>query len=133
MKTIPLALLFCLPLFFVACGSSENTQRESTIITETGDYSQFRSLADYLRRVPGVQVSGAGNNVHIQIRGISSLESETRPLYIIDGRIMGNSYAEVNRILDMREVSRIVVLSDSEASGYGVRGSNGVIEITLKR
>lgn len=135
MKYVSMLILLCLPLVLLqSCGSSESTQNGSIIVSEPGvDYSEYRDLADYLRRLPGVQVRGAGNNVHIQIRGTSSFESETRPLYVIDGRIMGNSYAEVNRFLNMNEVSSIRVLTDSDAGSYGVRGANGVIEITLKR
>lgn len=118
----------------MCCSSSEKTQSESIIVSDAGvDFSVYRNLADYLRRLPGVQVRGAGENIHVQIRGVSSFESETRPLYVVDGIIMGNSYAEVNRLLNMHDVSSIRVLIDSDAGSYGVRGANGVIEITLKR
>ena len=134
MKYFPIVILLILPLVLNSCGSSENTQRESTVASNQEiDFSEYRNLADYLRRLPGVQVRGAGNNVNIQIRGTSSFGSETRPLFVVDGRIMGNSYAEVNRFLNMRDVSSVRVLSDSDAGPYGVRGANGVIEITLKR
>lgn len=134
MKYVTLVLFLLLTINLTSCGSSENTQRKTAETNEQEvNYTDFRDLADALRRMPGVQVSGAGNNVNIQIRGTSSFESETRPLYVIDGRIMGHSYTEVNRFLDMRDVSQIRVLTDSEAGAYGMRGANGVIEITLKR
>ncbi len=134
MKYVPILILFCLPLIFTNCAVSESSSRGGVRVeVATEDYSQYRNLADYLRRVPGVQVTGAGNNIHVQVRGTSSFESETRPLYVVDGRIVGNSYTEVNRFLNMSEVSNIRVLVDSEAGSYGARGANGVIVITLKR
>lgn len=134
MKYIPIFILLCLPLVFNSCGSSENTQKEPTVVNDSDtDFSQYRNLAEYLRRLPGVQIRGVGDNVNIQIRGVSSFDSETRPLFVVDGRVMGNSYAEVNRYISMRDVSSIRVLTDSDAGAYGMRGGNGVIEITLKR
>lgn len=133
MKYFPIILLLCLPLVLTQCSTTENTSRE-TRTSDNGevDFSQYRNLADYLRRLPGVQVRGTGDNVNIQIRGTSSFGSETQPLFVLDGRVMGNSYSEVNRFLSMSEVNNIRVLTDSEAGSYGMRGANGVIVITRK-
>lgn len=93
----------------------------------------FRNLSEYLRRQPGVKIDGVGDNIVIQIRGVSSFGAETRPLYVIDGVVVGHSYGNVNSSFSMNEVSSIRVLTGSEASAYGIRGANGVIEITLKK
>lgn len=134
MKYFPILLLLFLPLVLTQCSTTENTPRETRVADDSEvDFSQYRNLADYLRRLPGVQVRGTGDNVNIQIRGTSSFGSETRPLFVLDGRVMGNSYSEVNRFLNMSEVNSIRVLTDSEAGSYGMRGANGVIVITRKR
>ncbi len=134
MKYLFVLLLFCLPIFITQCSTTERAPREEKVVDDSDvDFSQYRDLAEVLRRIPGVHVRGAGENVNIQIRGTSSFGSETRPLYVVDGRAMGHSYTEVNRFLNMSEVSSIRVLTDSEAGAYGVRGANGVIEIDLKR
>jgi TonB-dependent SusC/RagA subfamily outer membrane receptor len=73
--------------------------------------------------VSGVIVSG--RSVQIQ-QGHSFFGSGT-PLFVINGVIV-NSIDEVNPL----EVKSIKVLKGSEAAIYGVRGSNGVISITLK-
>ena len=134
MKYLPIFLLFCLPIIFTNCSTTERAPREALSADSSEvDFSQYRNLADYLRRMPGVQVRGTGDNVNIQIRGASSFSSETQPLFVLDGRVMGNNYSEVNRFLSMSEVGSIQVLTDSEAGSYGMRGANGVIVITRKR
>lgn len=134
MKYFPIFLLLFLPLVLTQCSTTENTPRETRVSDDSEvDFSQYRNLGEYLRRLPGVQVRGTGDNVNIQIRGTSSFGSETRPLFVLDGRVTGNSYSEVNRFLNMSEVNSIRVLTDSEAGSYGMRGANGVIVITRKR
>jgi TonB-dependent SusC/RagA subfamily outer membrane receptor len=118
------------------CATTDTVSEGIVLDTDTDDiisYENFRDLADYLRRIPGVQVTGAGDNVNVQIRGTSSFTSETRPLYVVDGQIRGNSYYEVNRYITMSEVANIRVLKDNDAASYGARGANGVIIIDLKR
>lgn len=118
------------------CASNEKAIEGVILETDTDEiisYGNYRDLADYLRRIPGVQVTGAGDNVNVQIRGTSSFTSETRPLYVVDGQIRGNSYYDVNRSIVMSEVANIRVLKDSDAASYGARGANGVIIIDLKR
>lgn len=133
MRYLSFILLFTVGTAMMSCGTQESaTQGDEEVISSQEDMSEYRDLADFLRRLPGIQVRGAGDNVNIQIRGTSSFNSETRPLYIVDGRVMGNSYSEVNRAISMSEVSSVRVLNESESASYGVRGSNGVIEITLK-
>lgn len=118
------------------CATTDTVSEGMILDTDTDEvisYENYRDLADYLRRIPGVQVTGAGDNINVQIRGTSSFTSETRPLYVVDGQIRGNSYYDVNRSLVMSEVANIRVLKDSDAASYGARGANGVIIIDLKR
>ena len=73
--------------------------------------------------VSGVTVSGRS----VQIKQGHSFFGSGEPLYVINGVIV-NSIADVNPV----EVKSIKALKGSEAAIYGVRGSNGVISITLK-
>jgi TonB-dependent SusC/RagA subfamily outer membrane receptor len=73
--------------------------------------------------VSGVTVSGRS----VQIQQAHSFFGTGAPLYVINGVIV-NSIDDVNPV----EVKKIRVLKGSEAAIYGVRGSNGVIDITLK-
>lgn len=87
-------------------------------------YSSYRSIYDFIRgELPGVQVNGT----NIRIRESSSLLADTEPLFIVDN-------VPVNSIDDLQPqwVKSISVLKGSAASIYGVKGSNGVILISLK-
>ena len=73
--------------------------------------------------VPGVIVSGTS----IRIRGASSINASSEPLFIVDG-------APTSSIghISPRDVKSIDILKGSSAAIYGVRGANGVIVIKLK-
>ena len=63
----------------------------------------------------------------IQIRGISSVNSSTEPLILVDG-VEVRDLSNINPM----DVESIDVLKDASASIYGVRGANGVIIVKLK-
>ena len=67
----------------------------------------------------------------IQIRGGNSLTGDNRPLFVIDGFIVGTDFNLST--LNSSDVESIQVLKDATAvSIYGTRGANGVILITTK-
>ncbi len=136
MKTTLLLTILSISLLFAGCSASENsisdkTGRPEDSVSNEKDY--YQSLADYLVRVPGVNVSGSGDNVRVSIRGVNSFNSVTTPLYVIDGNPVGNSYARANSMLNPRDIDYVRVLKGTDAAIYGVRGGNGVIEITTKK
>ncbi len=73
-------------------------------------------------KVPGVQVTGN----KILIRGINSINSDTGPLFVVDGIVVSS----IDNI-PPQQVKSITVLKGSDASIYGSRGAGGVILITL--
>jgi TonB-linked SusC/RagA family outer membrane protein len=95
-------------------------------------------------KVAGVQVTASsgqpGASTQIRIRGISSINAGTEPLYVIDGiPVMagnqsyftntGNALASLNP----NDVESMTILKDAAASSiYGSRAANGVILITTK-
>ncbi|MFN8240664.1 MAG: TonB-dependent receptor plug domain-containing protein [Bacteroidales bacterium] len=90
---------------------------------QNSKYASYTNIYDMIRgEVPGVQVS----NNKITIHGVSSINSGTDPLFVVDGMV-------VNSIDDIRPqtVKSIEILKGSAASIYGSRGANGVILITL--
>ncbi len=97
------------------------------------DRDNYRNLADYLYRVPGVNVRGSGSNAVVTIRGINSFQSGIEPLFVIDGQVAGSSYSQVNSNLNVRDIDYVRVLKGSDAAIYGVRGGNGVIEIVTRK
>lgn len=87
-------------------------------------YASYPNIYEMIRgEVPGVQVNGTS----IIIRGHSSINSSSEPLYVVDGIVVptiGN--------ISPREVQSITVLKGGDAAIYGVRAANGVIVVTLK-
>ncbi|MDR1755701.1 MAG: SusC/RagA family TonB-linked outer membrane protein [Culturomica sp.] len=99
---------------------------------------------------PGLQVSFAsgdpGAGASLRIRGVSSLQGDNSPLWIIDGaEMIGSDYnvadlenfgSSNNTIagLDPNDIESLEVLKDASATAlYGSRGANGVIVIRTKR
>jgi TonB-linked SusC/RagA family outer membrane protein len=103
--------------------------------------------------------SGApGGGVQTRLRGVSTINGLSEPLYVVDGVIVSNAAipsnqnavtnastgsnpsltqdATVNRIADLNpnEIETIEVLKGAAASAiYGQKASNGVVIITTKR
>ena len=103
---------------------AERTQAVGHIDMERTTES-YRDIYDYIRgKVPGVLVQDG----KILIRGISSINSSTYPLFVVDGTPM-NDISWINPY----DVKSIDVLKDSSSCAlYGVRGANGVIVIRMK-
>lgn len=118
----------------ISCASSSETkhtpQKDRTLI-EIDNISL--QLSDYLRRSPGVNVFGSEPNVTVNIRGISSFLGSNEPLFVVDGQRFGRSYSHVAGSVPVAQIASIKVLKGAEASGYGLEGGNGVIEITTKK
>lgn len=83
-------------------------------------------------RVAGLTVTnnGApGTAPIVAIRGISSINFSSTPLYVIDGFPTGNISN-----FDTRDIESVEVLKDASAAAiYGSRATNGVIMITTRR
>lgn len=102
--------------------------------------------------------SGApGGGMQIDLRGVSSINAASEPLWVIDGVIVSNvaiasnanaitgasrgsnasnQDAPVNRIADINpeDIERIEILKGASAAAiYGSQASNGVIIVTTKR
>ncbi len=76
------------------------------------------------------------------IRGVTTMNASTSPLYVIDGFPVektlltgnGNSLEEQIPDLNMDDIESITVLKDAAAASiYGARAANGVIVITTKK
>ena len=112
----------------VSDGYTETSKYTSTSATSRAtltsqDRIAFNSTADYIcSKVAGVDRSANGGLI---IRGISTIQSDTDPLVMIDGM-------EAFSVEEIRpsEIATIDVIKDGAAAIYGVRGANGVILIT---
>jgi len=83
-------------------------------------------------RVSGLSVTNNGSpgtTPIVAIRGISSINYASDPLYVIDGFPTGNLSN-----FDAKDVEAVEVLKDASAAAiYGSRATNGVIIITTKK
>ncbi|MNX47239.1 TonB dependent receptor [compost metagenome] len=80
--------------------------------------------------VPGLS-SGAGGNGGIVIRGTTTLNLNTEPLYVVDGIQVSR---EIFDNLNVQSVDDITVLKDATASSiWGAKAANGVIVVTTKK
>lgn len=120
-------------------GSISNVDNEK--ITELPATSVDKMLSG---KMAGVQITAAsgqpGADSQIRIRGISSINAGSEPLWVVDGiPVMrgdqsyftntGNAIASINP----NDIESITVLKDAAAASvYGSRAANGVILVTTK-
>ncbi len=124
---------------FVVVGYSSQRKKDltgavSVVQTETFDRNISANAMQSIRgQVPGMLITSDGSpdgSVDIKIRGINSINSNTAPLFIVDGVPTTNNLNELNAM----DIESMQVLKDaSAASIYGSRASNGVIIITTKK
>ena len=81
----------------------------------------------------GVQVlSSSGKpsqGLSIRVRGTSSIESSSEPLYVVDGVPTSDT-----RSINPSDIESISILKDASAAAiYGASGANGVVLITTKK
>ncbi len=112
-----------------SCSTSQEASKSSSATVE----KEYRELIDMLYAVPGIDVTKSGNSYDIKIRGKNTFLMDHQPLFVVDGLALSTEYADIANAVNVNDVDRIRVLKGSEATAYGSRGGNGVIEIYLKR
>jgi len=71
-----------------------------------------------------------GSSATIRIRGFSSIEGNSAPLYVVDGVPFSGDINSINP----NDIASTTILKDASATAiYGARGANGVVLITTKR
>ncbi len=129
-------ILFLPFLFLISCNSTKNVTESNNNFKKTNDFKnpdQSIDLVEHLRRVAGVQVNGSGANASITIRGINSINASSEPLFVVNGQPLTGGLNATRQLVPIQEIKSIRVLKNPSDTGfYGVRGANGVIEITLK-
>lgn len=114
-------------------------EMDRTINTTIEQAIQGRAAGVYVTQNSGQP----GGGVSVNIRGVSSINGNTQPLYVIDGVQIqqstdvsygGQSSTNPLAGLNPADVDDIQVLQGPSATAiYGSRGTNGVILITTKR
>ena len=149
----------------VVTGTSQGTTKKelgSYVSTVKGDQLTRGATGNVLAALQGktagaqiIQNSGdPAGGMSVRLRGISSINSSSEPLYIVDGIIVNNSTTRVtntsgnydgqnfvgnigqNRLADINpaDIERIEVLNGAAAAAiYGSRANAGVVQIFTKR
>lgn len=149
----------------IVTGTSQGTTRKqlgSYVSSVKGDdllkSPSGNVLSSLQGKTPGAQISqnsgDPAGGMSVRLRGISSANSSSEPLYIIDGVVVNNATTRVtntsqnydggnfvgaigqNRMVDINpnDIERIEVLNGAAAAAiYGSRANAGVIQIFTKR
>ncbi len=124
----------------VVVGYGNTTKEKSSVssVTISAETIEDRPNASFVQTLSG-QVAGLniqtgsgqpGANSVVNIRGVTSINGDTEPLFIIDGAPVDQDNF---RSLNPNEIASISVLKDAGATAiYGNRGANGVIIIKTK-
>ena len=118
---------------------------DNKVITKTTNADPIQSLSG---SVAGLQLSSdtgqPGGFNSVMIRGLSSFNSGTQPLYVVDGMpitsgkqgMRSDEDATINPLatLNPNDIESVSVLKDATATSiYGARAANGVVVITTKQ
>ncbi|UJH67042.1 TonB-dependent receptor [Allomuricauda sp. SCSIO 65647] len=126
-------------------GSISNIKGSELVANAVSAPTVDEMLSGRLSGVFVTQNSGApGAGATINIRGLSSINGDNQPLYVIDGvpivitpRDAGSlSVERENPLLAIppRDIESVDILKDaSSAAIYGARAANGVVIVTTKR
>nr|WP_295873183.1 SusC/RagA family TonB-linked outer membrane protein [uncultured Chitinophaga sp.] len=103
----------------------------------TGSYSTIsaddmagKMQTGILDRLEGMAAGMTSYKGKMQIRGVTTLGTQTAPLYVIDGMPFEGDSAVINP----SDIATVTVLKDATAASiYGARAANGVIVMTTKQ
>lgn len=112
---------------------SDLTGSVSSVTTEKLNAKGAPSILENLQgTTPGVNITKstgrANGGINVEIRGKSSINSSTSPLYVVDGVMCDDI-----DFLNPQDIERIDVLKDASSTAiYGSRATAGVIMVTTK-
>ena len=121
----------------VGYGTQKKINVTGAVSMVNGDVLESRPIrnvaAGLQGELPGVEVINStgqpGAAASIKIRGVSTINSDTSPLILIDGVAGG----DIN-LLNPSDIESVSVLKDASSSAiYGARAANGVILVTTKK
>ncbi len=113
--------------------SSGGNVGNSASIEEAKNYDESKDLTEHLSEISGIRVQGSGAEARVRIRGgQNSMSLSSEPLYVVNNTPINGGYGVLYGLVDVGSIVSIKVLKGADASMYGSRGSNGVIEIVTR-
>lgn len=121
-------------LVFVTLGISCKSAKDGgTASQQKVTAGVYQSLLDYLRRDPSVKIEGNGEDARVFVRGKDTINGNSEPLFVIDGSMVGESYTQASRMVDVNDIKSVTVLKLVDATAqYGLRGNKGAVVIRTK-
>lgn len=113
---------------------SDLTGSVSTVGRRSFESQPAKNVSEVLQgRTAGVEVTSTsgmpGSGAKVRVRGTTSINKSSDPLYVIDGIISSSGLDGVNPL----DIQSMEVLKDASSTAiYGSRGANGVILITTR-
>ena len=113
---------------------SDITGSVSTVGARNFGDQPVKSVSDILQgRSSGVEVTTVsgmpGASAKVRIRGTTSINKSSDPLYVIDGIISSSGLDGLNP----QDIQSMEILKDASSTAvYGSRGANGVVLVTTK-
>lgn len=125
-----------LAMFPGSTNKKEKRRVKSSVSNYQSDPSwSYESLADYLKRIGTLTVTGAEDYIQVFVRqtGSSSVQLSNEPLFVVDNVNMGRGYAAVVNSVDVNRIKSVRVLNSLvQTAVYGEQGRNGVIIISTE-
>lgn len=129
MRTITFFILQLSLVFFCSCSTSNNIGSSDA----NAQISNYTSLADFLRHNSNVSVKGSEQDIRLQIRGVNSINSDTRPFIYVNRNPIGRDYTKANNAVNPNDIDRVEVISSlAQLTVYGQEGHSGIIKIHTK-
>lgn len=113
---------------------SDLTGSVSTVGKRSFESQPVKSVSQILQgRTPGVEVTTTsgmpGAGARVRVRGTTSINKSSDPLYVIDGIISTSGLDGLNP----QDIQSMEILKDASSTAiYGSRGANGVILVTTR-
>lgn len=130
MKKWRLLLFIVISIALISCGSLKSKDNTATNTEQVSEANKdLLPLFNQIIRLRGI--SGA-TGVPLFISSTNTVSGTAEPLYVLDGNIIGSSFASIRDVVNPMDVKKIKTIKGADASFYGARGSNGVIVITTQ-
>lgn len=134
LKIKSILFLFLGILFLTNCKSTKTNSvgdtTENVNVRSVDAPIGVLTIVDLIQRLPGVTVRGTT----VRVFGPNSFSNVSEPLFLVDGVAFSGGFAGIRSSINPADVKSVELYkTPSELAIYGVRGSNGVINIILKK
>ena len=129
-----ISVLFICNILFFSCATSNNSSTAEPKNPRTVDSTNEKSMSEIMQKLSGVIVRGTGTDTNVRVMvGNYFNDPFTEPLFLLNGVSFSNDFLSVQNSINPQDVKSVQVYkTPAELGRFGVRGSNGVIDINLK-